>query len=86
LVAIGLDEEKTAAEDELCAAYIKETLEGKTPDFKKIKDQILKSRGSSRLKKRNQENDLDFCLKLDIADIIPIFNRHSGKITIFRQQ
>lgn len=86
LIAIGLDAEKTAAEDDLCAAYIKQNLEGKTPDFKKITDQILKSAGASRLRKLKQEDDLDFCLKLDITNIIPKFNRHSGKITMFRQQ
>lgn len=85
LVAIGLEAHKTATEDGLCAAYIKERLEGKTPVFKKIKDQILKSAGSSRLRKLNQENDLDFCLRLDITDIIPEFNRHSGRIAILQQ-
>ena len=85
LVAIGLDAKKPAAEDELCASYIKENLEGKTTDFKKIKDRILKSRGSGRLRKLNQDDDLEFCLKLDISNIVPVFDLHSGKIINFTQ-
>jgi len=80
LVAIGLDAEKSAAEDDLCAIYIKEKLEGKTPDFKKIKDQVLKSRGSSRLRKLNLDDDLEFCLKLNISRIIPKFDKNSKNI------
>lgn len=86
LVAIGLDAEKTVAEDEQCAVYIKENLEGKTSDFKKIKDLILKSAGASRLRKLNQEEDLIYCLCIDISDIVPRYNPSSGRITKYQSQ
>ncbi len=81
LVAIGLEAEKPAIEDELCAKYIMNKIFGIQSNFSLMKLDILLSDGSRRLKKLNQEKDLDFCLKLNTSIIIPRYDKQLGIIT-----
>jgi 2-phosphosulfolactate phosphatase len=71
LLAIGTNGLRKAIEDEQCALYLKEILDGTTtknmPDFKAI----LKGEGALRLKRLGQENDYAYCLGIDIYDIVP---------------
>jgi 2-phosphosulfolactate phosphatase len=50
--------------------------------FEKIKSELLisknESNGTNRLKKLEQYNDLEFCLKLDTTNIIPKFDFKKG--------
>lgn len=81
LLAIGNQAIETATEDEECARYLKSQLEDRKMDLDQMKDEIVKSDGANRLRRLGQEDDLEFCLKLNIYDIIPKFDRKSGKIT-----
>ncbi len=78
LVAIGFESHRACVEDELCAEYIKERLLGKCPDFEGVKKEILRCDGADRLRRLKQDDDLDFCLKLDVFDIVPVFDFESG--------
>jgi 2-phosphosulfolactate phosphatase len=80
LIAIGFESYEKAKEDELCAKYIKDKLSGKKPDFEKIKEKILECDGANRLRSLKQQDDLDFCSKLDIYNVVPKYNKESGRI------
>lgn len=82
LVAIGFESHSACVEDELCAEYIKGALLGKCPDFEGIKKEILRSDGANRLRRLKQDDDLDFCLKLDVYDIVPRFDFESGCVFV----
>ncbi len=74
LVAIGLEGREKAVEDEECARYIKEKLEGGEPDFNSMKEKILEGDGAERLRRLGQEEDLEFCLQLNSYDIVPVYD------------
>ena len=80
LLAIGNNAAEPATEDEECARYIKSLLLGEHIDFDQIKSEILKSDGASRLRKLNQQDDLELCLKLNVSEIIPKFDKRTGRI------
>ena len=83
LVAIGLDAYKKAEEDELCAQYIKELLEGRKPNYESMKKIILKSDGANRLRRLNQLDDLKFCTgRLNFYDIVPKVVEKDGLLII----
>ena len=71
LVAIGCEAKVKAEEDEQCALYMKNLLEGNSSDFDVMKKAILRSDGANRLKRLNQQDDLEFALKLDLYKIVP---------------
>ena len=71
LVAVGKEGIELAAEDELCADHVHTGLLGCQGDFQDIRTEILVSPTAQRLRDRGQEDDLDFCLRKDIYDIIP---------------
>jgi 2-phosphosulfolactate phosphatase len=83
LIAIGLDAYKKTEEDELCAQYIKELLEGKKPNYESMKQIILKSDGANRLRRLNQLGDLKFCTeRLNSYDIVPKVVEEGELLTI----
>lgn len=81
LLAIGNQAIEPATEDEECAKYLKSQLEGIEMDMDKMWNEILKSDGANRLRRLGQEDDLEFCLKLNTYKVIPIYDRKTGKIT-----
>jgi|TARA_B110000305_G_C19442239_1_gene642609 2-phosphosulfolactate phosphatase len=83
LLAIGNEAIEPAVEDDECAQYIKALLENKEIDIDKMKIRILNSKGADRLKRLNQEDDLEFCLILNSHAIIPRFEREKGVITSY---
>ena len=84
LLAIGNQAIEPATEDEECAKYLKSQLEDRKMDMDQMRDEILKSDGAKRLRRLGQEDDLDFCLKLNTHKVIPKFDRKTGKVTAFR--
>jgi len=78
LLAIGTEAVRRATEDDLCAEYIAELLEGGKIPFSKIKRQILKSEAVKDLKRLGHEKDIPYCLKLDSSKIVPRVSR-TGK-------
>jgi 2-phosphosulfolactate phosphatase len=84
LLAIGNQAIEPATEDEECAKYLKSQLEDRKMDMDQMRDEILKSDGANRLRRLGQEDDLEFCLKLNTHKVIPKFDRKTGKVTAFR--
>ena len=66
---------KKAIEDELCAEYLSELLEGSKISFSKIKRQILKSEVVGDLIRLGHKQDIPYCLKLDSFEIVPRVSR-----------
>ena len=81
LLAIGNNATEQAVEDDECARYIKAKIEGEDIDVDQIRKNILESDGASRLRRLKQEDDLDFCIKIDISNIVPKYNRDSNIIS-----
>src|SRR5680860_351372 len=54
-----------ATEDEECVRYLKAQLEDEHIDMDQIRKSILDSDGANRLRRLGQEEDLEFCLKLN---------------------
>jgi len=81
LLAIGNNAVESAEEDEECAKLLKAKLEGSNFDIDESRNKILKSDGASRLKRLKQEDDLEFCVKIDISKIVPKYDRKSNRIT-----
>lgn len=75
LVAVGTSElglHRKAAEDQLCAQYIRGYLYRKELDFSKILIKIQTSDGAERLRRLGQIKDLELCLKLNLYyDVVP---------------
>lgn len=84
LLAIGNQAIEPATEDEACAKYLKSQLDGSKMDMDQIRESILISDGAKRLRRLGQEDDLEFCLKLNTYKVIPKFDRNTGKITDYR--
>lgn len=83
LLAIGNEAIETAVEDDECAQYIKSLLENTDVDVGKMKKRILSSKGADRLRRLNQNDDLEFCLELNSHSMIPKFNKELGVITSY---
>lgn len=81
LLAIGNNATEPAVEDEECAKYLKSKLEGEVVDVSQIRKNILSSDGANRLRRLNQEDDLEFCIKIDTSDIVPKYDRALNRIT-----
>lgn len=75
--------DQMALEDELCAQYMKELLEGREPDFRHIRKRLMSCKGANRLRKLGQNDDLEFCLTTDFYDIVPYVDK-IGKLSIIK--
>jgi 2-phosphosulfolactate phosphatase len=71
LVAMGSEGVKPAIEDDLCAELIGSYLKNDPVNFRKMKERILEGPTAKRLRERGQEDDLEFCLRFDIIDLVP---------------
>ncbi len=81
LLAIGNNATESAVEDEECAKYLKAMLEGKKVDLAQMRRNILSSDGANRLRRLDQEDDLEFCMELDVSDIVPKYDKGAKIIT-----
>lgn len=80
LVPMGFESSEKAEEDEQCALYLKEQLEGQPSDFEQIKKKILSCKGADRLRSMGREDDLHYALQLNVHNIIPRFNPKNQKL------
>ncbi len=71
LVPMGFEGTEKAEEDELCAEYIRNVLEGNSPSFAQIRKKLLETAGAERLRSLGQIEDLDLCTQLNIFNLIP---------------
>ena len=74
LVCMGHGALAPSDEDTLCAEYIKETLEGKQPDFQRIYERLKHGESGKRFFDPqltwSPEGDFDLCLDLDRFDFV----------------
>jgi len=80
LVPIGFESVKKAEEDEACAYFLKERLEGRTPNFLELERRIRASDGAARLRRLKQEDDLEFALRLNTHPVTPFY--HNGRLLV----
>jgi 2-phosphosulfolactate phosphatase len=89
LVAMGESGQKKSDEDELCAKYIKESLEGNAPNFDEIIE-FLKDYKSSKKFLNDSHPDLpkgDFycAMQLNKFEFIMKINRHNEHLSIIKE-
>lgn len=89
LVAMGEAGLEKSDEDELCAKYIKDSLDGKAPNFDDIKE-YLKAYKSSKRFLDNTHHDLpagDFycAMDLDKFEFIMKINQHDEQLSIVKE-
>jgi len=70
-LAIGLNAEQEAEEDEMCARHLQALILGKRPRTAGLKEKLLATEGADRLRRLGQTDDLEFCTRLDTFDIVP---------------
>ena len=86
LIAVGKEGVERAAEDEMCAFYLRSLIGGDAMDFEEIKKGILESPTAQRLRDRGQEDDLERCLELDIYDFTPVIAWEDGIPVVTRSE
>lgn len=74
-LAIGNNANEYAVEDEECAKYLRAMLEGKKVNLEQMRKNILSSDGANRIRRLNQEDDMEFCLEFDVSNIVPSYNK-----------
>ena len=89
LVAMGSRGVELSKEDELCAGYIEEALEGKVPDFDEIKRRIRESTSGAKFFDTSQpqfrEEDFHMSLELDRFDFILRVVKENGLYVVKEQ-
>jgi 2-phosphosulfolactate phosphatase len=78
LAAMGFASSEKAEEDEQCAFYLKERLLGRQPDLEQIRHKIRQSKGAARLTRIGRQDDMEFGLKLDLYNMVPLYIRDEG--------
>jgi 2-phosphosulfolactate phosphatase len=81
-LAVGTEGISKAAEDELCALYLKGMLEDVPQDFHAMKNEIMQGEGAQRLRNLGQELDFSYCLATDLFDSVPEVIRKKGSMRI----
>ena len=82
LVAMGLEATIRSDEDELCALFIRNLLQGRKPNIQSVKNLVLS--GEESQKYGNPETphwpieDLDFCLNVDSFDFALKIEKEEG--------
>ena len=80
LLALGLNGKEKAVEDEVFAKYLKNHLNGNQYLLEDHISEILEGEGTARLKRLNQIDDLKYCLKENISEVVPGYNKKTGEI------
>ena len=71
LLPMGLEATSPADEDEAAAWYLRDLLAGRRPSVAGIRERLLRSPGADRLRRLGQEDDLDWCLRVDTTSLVP---------------
>jgi 2-phosphosulfolactate phosphatase len=72
LLAAGLCGDEPALEDDLCAGCLGDLLLGRPVDFATVRRQLLASPGADRLRRLGQDDDLEWCTRLDSHQLVPL--------------
>jgi 2-phosphosulfolactate phosphatase len=89
LVCAGLEGVRQTLEDTLAAEYLRDRLQGRQPNFDKIRQRIIRSECSRRFRhptdRTGPERDLHLCLDLDRFDFVVRRTRmHDGLCVLER--
>jgi 2-phosphosulfolactate phosphatase len=84
-LAVGTEGIATAVEDELCAQYLTQNLEGKPPDSDAMRSNILDGEGAERLRRLGQEDDFFYCLSTNIFQFVPEVWRRDSLMRIVKR-
>jgi|SaaInlStandDraft_6_1057023.scaffolds.fasta_scaffold60506_2 phosphosulfolactate phosphohydrolase-like enzyme len=76
--AVGVEGNKIALEDELCAQYLNALWKDEVVNFDNYRDDLLSCPGAVRLHNLKQNKDLDYCTTVDSRDVVPILNWRKG--------
>ena len=57
-----------ADEDMIFGEYLREILEGKTPDQDAYRERVISSKGSRRLSMIGGKHDIEYTMKYDVVD------------------
>jgi 2-phosphosulfolactate phosphatase len=89
LVALGSSGIEIRDEDQLCAEYIKEKLEGKNPDFNKIKDHLKEYKSALKFFDINEpqfpKDDFYYALDIDRFKFILKVIKKENKLSIIKE-
>lgn len=69
---MGLEAREPALEDDLAAEYLTAALAGVPAGFAAMREQLLACPGADRLRRLRQDDDLDWCTRLDTVDLVPV--------------
>jgi len=71
LMPMGLEGRRPAAEDDGAARFVAARLRGDQPDFHRLRARLCRSAGAARLRRLGQDDDLEYCLRLDTSSTVP---------------
>lgn len=71
LLPMGYQARTPALEDDLAAWYLERSLLGAPPAFASIRERLLACDGARRLRELGQEDDLEFCTRLNHQPVVP---------------
>jgi 2-phosphosulfolactate phosphatase len=71
LLPMGLEAREPALEDDLAAEYLAAALAGSPPPFAPLRERLLSCPGADRLRRLGQHDDLEWCTRLDVMDLVP---------------
>lgn len=90
LVAMGSEGREITDEDELCARYIKESLEGKSPDFNEIKHYLRNYKSALKFFDKNKpefpEEDFNCAMDIDRFKFVLKVVKKDNNIMILKIQ
>lgn len=69
---MGLEAREPALEDDLAAEYLTAVLAGASPAFAPLRERLLDCPGADRLRRLGQNDDLDWCTRLDTVHVVPL--------------
>jgi 2-phosphosulfolactate phosphatase len=87
LIAMGVEAERPAAEDEACAALLAARLEGHPLDEDDVLTDLVHGGAGSRFEEDSEDlprADVDFCLRLDAFDFVLRVTRRDGLLVATR--
>jgi 2-phosphosulfolactate phosphatase len=74
IVAMGFEGGEQADEDELCAFYLELKFHMIGMDDAVLKEKLRQSKGAERLNRIGKTEDLEYCMRFNIIDIIPEYD------------
>lgn len=89
MVSMGTSGVEKSDEDELCAGYIKDSLEGKKPDFSEIKSYLRTYKSAlkffDRSKPEFQEDDFYCAMSIDRFKFVLTVKKENNEVYIFKE-